>query len=254
MFKSRSTIKLEITSIIIFIIFSILSSQSYPSEFFNEVKEDSLSPFTTDAFKVVEVGGGLTLITFLFKNSLENRIRKDIATDQSLRNYSSWGNKLGGYAIPNLAYIALMEGDYLLTQDSLSRERSILMIKASLYSGTMTEILKRSFQETRPNGGTLSFPSGHTNIAFAFSSIVSMEHSLGWGIFANTLAAFIGISRINDNAHYIHDVIGGATIGAMYGVGVYHAQKNRAEKQSSPMTFLLLPLKDGLSATCSFTY
>ena len=219
------------------------SNKVLGSEFLTNAKEDAVSPFTTDAITIAEVGGGLTVLTlFLKKGNFEAQIAKN----RPLGNSSKIGYFLG-QAAPNLAYVLIMGSHYLISDDVKSFERSTLMLKASLYSDVMTEIFKRGFNEKRPNGGSLSFPSGHATSAFAFSSIITMEHSEAWGIAANTMAAFVGFSRMNDNAHYLHDVIGGATIGAMYGVGLYYAQQKREEiNKTNSTAYILLPIKDGL--------
>lgn len=232
---------------------SLISFNSFSSEFFDEMKEDASSPFNTDAIRILEIGGGLTLATMMFKHTFKDKFQHDVSTDRPLKKYSKWGDVLG-QTVPNVAYALAMGADYLITKDQLSLDRTILMTKATLYSGAMTDILKYTINERRPNGSDHSFPSGHTTTAFAFSSVVAMEHSLPWGIAANAMAAFVGFSRINDNAHYLQDVLAGATIGAMYGVGVYNAKKNRDQKKSNPTVFMLVPLKDGLAADYAISF
>lgn len=68
------------------------------------------------------------------------------------------------------------------------------------------------------------------------------------------MAAFVGFSRINDNAHYLHDVLAGATIGATYGIGVFIAHKNRIEKKSTSSVFLILPLHSGIITNYSINF
>jgi membrane-associated phospholipid phosphatase len=235
------------------IIFFLFSQNAFSSEFLETAKEDALSPFTTKALTVLEIGGGLTLFTLLLKDTFKEDFQSTISRNKPLGKTSKWGDFLG-HSVPNIAYALFMGGDYLITKDQLSLDRTILMTKATLYSGAVTDISKRIFSEPRPNGSTFSFPSGHATTAFAFSSVVAMEHSLPWGIAANAMAAFVGFSRINDNAHYLHDVIAGATIGAMYGVGVVEAKKNRDQKATGPSVFLLVPTNDGLMANYSFVY
>lgn len=231
--------------------FSFYSITAHSSEFVENAKEDVISPFTTNAITIFEVGGGLTFLTyFLKKGSFES----DIASDQPLGKSAKIGYFLG-QAAPNIAYALIMGGDYLINKSELSLERTVLITKATLYSDAMTEVLKRGTNEKRPNGGTLAFPSGHATCAFAFSSVIMMEHSLPWGIAANTMAAFVGFSRMNDNAHYLHDVIAGATIGTMYGVGLYYAQKKREETNKTNTTvFILVPTQAGLVGNLSLNF
>ncbi|MFN8369553.1 MAG: phosphatase PAP2 family protein [Bacteriovoracaceae bacterium] len=72
-----------------------------------------------------------------------------------------------------------------------------------------------------------SFPSGHSTASFAFASYVAGEHGWWWGSAAYALAGFIAISRINDDFHYLHDTLAGATIGASYGWGIYFLNEEK---------------------------
>lgn len=231
---------------------SLYSLNSYCSQFFDEMKEDASSPFNTSAIYALEIGGGLTIVSLIF-NDESKRWQANLAKDRPLKKYSKLGDILG-QTVPNVAYALAMGADYLMTKDQKSLDRTILMTKATLYSGALTDVMKWTINEKRPNGSKHSFPSGHTTTAFAFSSVVAMEHSLPWGIAANTMAAFVGFSRMNDNAHFLHDVLAGATIGTMYGVGVWNAKQNRDEKKSSQTVFMLVPLKDGLAANYAFDF
>jgi membrane-associated phospholipid phosphatase len=240
---------MKMSSLILLFMFSF---RIQSAEFLENIKQDAVSPFTTEALAIFEVGAGLTFLTYFLK---KGSFQSDIAKNRPLGNSSKMGYFLG-QAAPNIAYAVIMGGDYFFTHNETSLERSILVTKATLYSDAMTEILKRGVGEKRPNGnGTLSFPSGHATCAFAFSSVIMMEHSLPWGIAANTMAAFVGFSRMNDNAHYLHDVIAGATIGTMYGVGLYYAQRKREEtRKSHSSVFMLLPTQDGLVGNFSLSY
>ena len=235
-------------------ILSQLSFEVTASEFWQNAKEDALSPFTTDALTIFEVGGGLTVLSLFFKDAIENDLQKKIAEKRPLKSSSKIGDFLG-QVTPNIAYVLFMGGDYLLNKDEKSLDRVILMSKATLYAGALTDVTKYVVNEKRPNGSKYSFPSGHSTTAFAFSSVVMMEHSLPLGIAANAMAAFVGFSRMNDNAHYLQDVIAGATIGTMYGMGVYYAQKKREEaKEKNTSVFLLMPTDHGLAANYSIDF
>ncbi len=238
---------------IILIITFILSQNIYSSEFWDEAKQDATSPFNTPAINVLIVGSGLTLLTYVFKDTFREDLQQDVSSDRPLKRTSKIGDVLG-HSVPNIAYALIMGSNYLLSKDQQSLDRTILMTKATLYSGVMTDILKRMVNEQRPNGGKLSFPSGHATTAFAFASVVGMQHSLPWGITSYAMASFVGLSRMNDNAHYLHDVIAGAAIGTMYGVGTYYAKKNRDESTSKPSVFMILPTNKGLMANYSFYY
>lgn len=234
------------------ILFLLISINISASEFFQNIKTDALSPYAPEAFPIVEIGAGLTALTYLFKQS---NLQSNIAQSKPLGKYSKIGYDLG-QLLPNAAYALVMGSNYLITKDPKSLERTELILKATLYSDLTTEIMKRTFNEKRPNGGKLSFPSGHTTCAFAFASVITMEHSLPWGIAANLMASFVGFSRMNDNAHYLHDVIAGATIGTMYGVGLYYANVKQTEvnKDAKTTVLFLVPIKAGLASSFIMNY
>lgn len=235
------------------VLFLLISFQASSSEFWENAKQDVVSPFTTDALTIFEVGGGLTILTLLLKNDAK-KLQKNIADKRPLGKSSKVGDFLG-QVTPNIGYVLFMGGDYLFNKNEKSLDRTILMTKATLYAGAVADITKIAVHEKRPNGSDHSFPSGHSTTAFAFSSVVMMEHSLPWGIAANAMAAFVGFSRLNDNAHYLQDVIAGATIGSMYGVGLYYAQKKREEiKQNNTSVFLVIPTDRGLAANYSIDF
>ncbi len=83
---------------------------------------------------------------------------------------------------------------------------------AALTLGT-TYTLKYTVHETRPNGGSQSFPSGHTSISFSAAEYMRKRYGLEWGIPAYGLASFVAYSRVESGQHHPHDVIAGAAIG-----------------------------------------
>ena len=85
--------------------------------------------------------------------------------------------------------------------------------ESGLLALALTQGLKFTVNERRPNGGEHSFPSGHASARF--SSAEFMRERYGWevGIPAYVAASFVGYSRVEAKAHYVHDVLAGAAIG-----------------------------------------
>jgi membrane-associated phospholipid phosphatase len=94
------------------------------------------------------------------------------------------------------------------------------LLRAQILNGLLTRALKSAVGRPRPNGGVDSFPSGHTSAAFASASI--LERTYGWkaGAGAYAAAAFVGWTRVRDNAHWLSDVIAGAALGTVVGQSV----------------------------------
>ncbi len=91
------------------------------------------------------------------------------------------------------------------------------MIRSYALSGTVTIILKRGINRTRPSGGAYSFPSGHTSSAF--SLVPALHHHLGWKASgpATALGVITAMGRMQDRHHYLSDVIFGAALGWVAG-------------------------------------
>ncbi|MFH1748327.1 MAG: phosphatase PAP2 family protein [Planctomycetota bacterium] len=75
--------------------------------------------------------------------------------------------------------------------------------------------LKYTVSERRPNGGSHSFPSGHTSSAFQGASFIQQRYGWRYGLPAYLGAAYTGWSRVELDAHYPHDVFAGAAVGIL---------------------------------------
>lgn len=191
------------------------------------IGNDLASPVTTDALTPLIVGSALTAALFITKSEISHPVQESITRRRPLDRWAGLGDWTGKM-YPNLIYT----GGALLSA-AFGHERGLLraeeMALASVYSGLVSSLLKVTFREGRPNNpkDKKSFPSGHATTAFAFAGIVGAEHPIYFAIPAYILATNTAYSRINDNKHYLHDVVGGATIGVAYALGVYYNRKQR---------------------------
>ena len=87
-------------------------------------------------------------------------------------------------------------------------------------------------EEHDPN----SFPSGHTNAAFAFAIAVCMSAPKKWMKIAAVCAAVVmGLSRLYVGVHFPSDVLVGAVIGSLCGLaGSWVVKKAWERIQSRP--------------------
>ncbi|MHB8834097.1 MAG: phosphatase PAP2 family protein [Candidatus Methylomirabilia bacterium] len=79
----------------------------------------------------------------------------------------------------------------------------------------VTQVLKITVDETRPNGGHYSFPSGHTSASFSCAEFLRRRYGWRIGLPAYLAATFVGYSRVESHQHYTHDVVAGAAIGVI---------------------------------------
>jgi membrane-associated phospholipid phosphatase len=104
-------------------------------------------------------------------------------------------------------------------------------------AGMITGALKYGIDRERPfvtyadinkhsTGGSPSFPSGHTTMAFATATSLCLAYPKWYVIVPSMLwAGSVGYSRMYLGVHYFTDVMAGALIGSGTAVGVYYASK-----------------------------
>jgi hypothetical protein len=87
----------------------------------------------------------------------------------------------------------------------------------ALTSTGVTQALKAATNDsawgTRPNGGSYSFPSGHTSFAFAGAGYLHFRYGWEYGLPAAAVAAFVAYTRVDANKHHVRDVVAGSLVG-----------------------------------------
>ena len=211
----RYTIYLLYCTVLVFLIVR----PSYGDYEWNEVKSKWLSPLQDRHSRyILATGGALTLVLATNKGGLVYPLQEEVSGKKPLGQWSKFGDIMG-QTVPNVIYMSSMYLHHKSTSNENSLMRAKVMFDTTAFTGLTTLVLKGVFGERRPNKSNhYSFPSGHTSTATAFATIVALEHEWYWGVSAGALATLVGYSRINDNAHYIHDVVFGATLGLAYGV------------------------------------
>ncbi|MFP3597288.1 phosphatase PAP2 family protein [Chryseobacterium sp. SIMBA_029] len=99
------------------------------------------------------------------------------------------------------------------------KERSIIYGTSMLITSAITIPLKHMVKEERPDqSNNLSFPSGHTAIAFASAQFMFREYkdtNFWLGISGYSLAVFTGVYRMLNDKHWVGDVVAGAGFGIL---------------------------------------
>lgn len=215
----------------IFLILSFfcLSNGAHAESLLSTFGNDMASPLNHSAIWITAAGTAATFATM----PLDDQVRDQAVAHKPMGKYSRWGD-FGGRMIPNCEYIV---AELLASAMGSPRaaKRAEYMFRVSLDSAITTTILKYTTREYRPNGSAKrnSFPSGHATSAFAFASVVAYEHPWYVGVPAYAFAGAVGYSRINDNAHWLHDVVAGATVGIAYGIGIGSRMRANGDLQSA---------------------
>jgi membrane-associated phospholipid phosphatase len=127
------------------------------------------------------------------------------------------------------APIVLVYGLNLVGDEGKNRfiDRTALLGLSAGILGFTGYITKYSTHRLRPNKADyLSFPSGHTSIAFMGAEFLAQEYSdksPWYGIAGYTLAATTGIFRMYNRDHWFSDVVAGAGFGILSTKAAYFA-------------------------------
>lgn len=102
----------------------------------------------------------------------------------------------------------------LLTAALHKDKRGALQL-AKAYGATMAVVyvLKPIVDRQRPDGGSESFPSGHSASAFAGAAFLQRRYGWSYGVPAYAVATFVAWSRVESKRHWTSDVIAGGAMG-----------------------------------------
>jgi hypothetical protein len=178
------------------------------SQLFRSVGSDFRHLPSTENALLLTIGGALT--------GLSHRADESFSTTGSVSPHMSAGAIAGNSYVHLGAAFALYAAGRATENTRMGRFGAD-MARAQILTQVTTYAVKYAADRTRPNGDPRSFPSGHTATMFATATVVK-EH-FGWkaAIPAYAAAAYVGASRVQDNKHYLSDVMFGATLGIVAG-------------------------------------
>jgi len=167
---------------------------------------------------ILGTAGFGVLITNRFDDQIQNYAQQHgLLPDQVSRFGDLYGVLGSAVLLPVSIIITSKAAD---DSNREMKEKLEFAASALVANGVTTVILKKLIGRERPNGlNNHSMPSGHTSQSFAVAAVVNEIYGQNAGIVAYLIASLVGISRINDNDHYLSDVIVGAGIGTVIGRG-----------------------------------
>lgn len=165
-----------------------------------------------DSAVILSIGGATALIG----HQHDTRLSQSFSANESMRGPFSAGATIGAAPTQLAGAFATYSIGRMMGNARVATIGADLA-RAQFVSQAMTAAIKVSVGRTRPDGTTLSFPSGHSASAFATAAV--LQRHLGWkaGIPAYGVAAYVAASRIQDQRHYLSDVAFGAAIGMIAG-------------------------------------
>jgi membrane-associated phospholipid phosphatase len=234
----------------------------------DDIKQQVTSPFRATGSDWLKIGtfAAVTTGAILFADKPVNRFTvEQIRTNKSVVSASLYVTNFGGlYEAYTLA--ALGTYGWLFKKDK-EKTTTLLATQAYITAATIETALKYLTSRQRPsyydavtglnshvfhgpfyhflqkdNSSFVSFPSGHTTVAFAAATVFAMEYREYRivPIIAYSAATAIGLSRIVQNQHWISDVLVGAALGFLCGrqvVNNYHRysklQLEKAKKKNT---------------------
>ncbi len=188
---------------------SVLKAEENPSvvEHINLTTKDA---FDYTGLWILGAGTLATLVAFNFDQQIHDSWTNHQRMSADVSRYGDfWGT-----GIPEAIIIG--------GQIYFDKDNGIPAAEGLFVGGVITHASKLLIARERPDSNTKTgMPSGHTQAAFSLAA--SMTESYGWNVGAPFwgLGVFTGLTRLADDAHWLSDVVAGATIGILFGRAGY---------------------------------
>jgi membrane-associated phospholipid phosphatase len=143
------------------------------------------------------------------------------------------GEGMGSAAFPlSVSLISYSVGGIrrLSAAESFGRD----LLRSQAINGLITVSMKGGINRRRPDGTRYSYPSGHTSTAFTSAGVIDHHFGHFWGLTAYSTATYVGLSRLQENKHYLTDVIAGAILGSYVAYKVTHKTGKASDHRISP--------------------
>ncbi len=180
----------------------------------------------------------LGLISFnSYSQNLDIRILRQINEHRNVHLDGTFKAFSSSVSPISIAAPILIFGTGLIEKDQELKQKGLMIGESFLVTTIIATTLKHAVNRPRPfetypdiqklsDGGSASFPSGHSSDAFSTATSLSLAFPK-WYVIAPsfTYASLVGYTRMHLGVHYPSDVLAGAIIGAGSAFLSYKAQK-----------------------------
>lgn len=181
--------------------------------------------FSLDSFKIITATFPLIAASVMFDKRLhscfyDKKFHKNIhQLDACCHGFAKYGIVFPVFMGVNLAFSARDE-DVRLTSQMFLVGLPFVMLAGDLIKAFKIgdDWCLRPWHERfscvqRSHGG---FPSGHMALAAYAAALYGMRFGVQFGVPLGAYAAFLGISFVNCNRHYLSQIVAGAGLGVIY--------------------------------------
>jgi PAP2 superfamily len=243
---SRKILKILICTVLLFFLQTV-KGNAKPANVYNS-SDDCSSIFSNlwcDLKSIISsndfygVIGLLSISPEIMESSFKNEhasLNKLWAKSIFADSFFEYGDRMGSTTyniIPSLLCFGIGSIGDLSKMEELGSH----LLRAHAVNGIITSTMKLSFNRTRPSGGPYSYPSGHTSTAFTSAGVIYYDLGPKYGIPALVAATYVGFSRLQENKHYLSDIIAGAILGTYIGYKVTHRDELSRNLKFKPLAY-----------------
>jgi len=183
------------------------------------------STITKSPSKQILLAGGIgAAIASQYDDNVQNWFLENPPLPKSINKFGDlYGNLYSGIILLGVTGIhSLKQSQYQVFEYAFATLGA---------NGLTTVLLKEAVGRERPNGSNhRSFPSGHTSHSFTVATIFKELYGWKLGVPAYCLATITAMNRLEDNKHYLSDVVFGASLGTAFGMGFSNVYLKKSNK------------------------
>jgi hypothetical protein len=158
-------------------------------------------------------GGSLAVQETGPDNTVEDYYRHHHTFSKGTRDtFGALGNPATHFALAGAWYLLGQQ-----RQDEKTYNVGRTLFSALIINGVSTLALQTATWDDAPNGEWGSFASGHTSSAFTLASVMHEAYGPLVGAPLYGLGVLVAIERLDDNEHYLSDVLMGGVMGLVIG-------------------------------------